>query len=268
MASTEQQDASDLVKRGQYKSSPLGRAIFVGLRALDPLLQYTILTHHAGISWLPARFGGTLYTTVATTSSLTTTSPVLFGLPPYQSLILCMSIGSMLKQNFWVLAISPEEMPPSSAVFISLFNTVMNGLNTALATWTLSSMNPSVSTSTELLKSPYVLAGIMLYTTGLLTETISEIQRSAFKRDARNKGKPYAGGLFGLARNINYGGYTLWRTGFAMASAGPKWAAVVGAWFFYDFASRSIPLLDKYCSKKVSFALRSMESSVAKPTDY
>ena len=258
MASAGQDSESvDLIKRGQFKPTPLGRAIFVGLRALDPLLQYTILTRHAGISWIPARFGGALFSTAATTSSLTATSPVLFGLPPYQSLILSMSIGSMLKQNFWVLAIAREEIPPSSAVFISLFNTVMNGLNTALATWTLSSMNPSASTSSELLQSPWVLAGVLLYTTGIMTETVSEIQRSAFKRDRRNKGKPYAGGLFGLARNINYGGYTLWRTGFAMASAGPKWAAVIGAWFFYDFASRGIPILDKYCSKKVRLKIDS-----------
>ncbi|EEB94925.1 hypothetical protein MPER_06187, partial [Moniliophthora perniciosa FA553] len=43
-------------------------------------------------------------------------------------------------------------------------------------------------------------------------------QRKRFKDDVRNVGKPYTGGLFGLARHINYGGYMLWRTGFAIAA--------------------------------------------------
>lgn len=49
---------------------------------------------------------------------------------------------------------------------------------------------------------------------GILLELVSELQRKRFKDDPANKGKPYAGGLFSLARSINYGGYTLWRGGY------------------------------------------------------
>ena len=86
---------------------------------------------------------------------------------------------------------------------------------------------------------------------GILTETISEIQRSQFKKDPANAGKPYSGGMFGWARNINYGGYLLWRTGFALAAGGPVSALIVGAFFYQNFVTSSIPELDDYCQKRV-----------------
>lgn len=245
-------DPQDLIIRGRYNPTPFGRAVFLVLRAIDPVIQYFILSRHAGLSWIPQWLGGALLSPTGTTSTRASINTNFLGLAPYQSLILSMSIGSMLKQNFWLVAVSQDEMPASSAVIISLFNTIMNGINALLATWTLTSVNPSAPTPAELLKSPYVSAGLILYGTGILIETISEVQRSRFKKDPRNKGKPHAGGLFGLARNINYGGYTLWRMGFATAAAGSAWGLVVGCWFFYDFTHRAIPILDRYCTKKVS----------------
>lgn len=91
-----------------------------------------------------------------------------------------------------------------------------------------------------------------MFVLGMLAETVSEVQRKIFKDKPENKGRVYTGGLFGLARHINYGGYTIWRAGFALASAGWIWAAVVGAFFAYDFATRGIPVLDEYCGNKVS----------------
>ena len=143
-------------------------------------------------------------------------------------------------------------MPAGSAVVIALVNTVLNGLNSSLAVWTLTSVNPSASTVSELFKSPYIAAGVALYLIGIVTEVVSEIQRRNFKRDERNKGKPYAGGLFSLARHINYTGYSLWRAGFALVAAGPAWAVVIGGWSVYDFSTRAIPVLDRYCTGRVS----------------
>ena len=80
---------------------------------------------------------------------------------------------------------------------------------------------------------------------------MSEIQRKRFKDKPENKGKLYGGGLFGLATNINYGGYTLWRTGYAVAAAGLPWGALTGALAFYDFSTRAIPVLDQYCTDRV-----------------
>jgi steroid 5-alpha reductase family enzyme len=60
-------------------------------------------------------------------------------------------------------------------------------------------------------------------------ELVSEIQRKFFKDRPENKGKPHGGGLFGLATNVNYGGYTLWRAGCACAASGPVWGVATGA---------------------------------------
>jgi protein-S-isoprenylcysteine O-methyltransferase Ste14 len=63
----------------------------------------------------------------------------------------------------------------------------------------------------------------------------------------------YAGAaLFGLSRHINYFGYTVWRTGFALASGSWILAALSASWFTFDFVARGIPVLDEYCSKRVS----------------
>lgn len=245
-----------MASRGTHRPSPLGRAVFFTLRALDPIIQYSILSRHTGISWLPDRLGGSLLpATGLSTIGLRPANAALLDLPPYQTLLLGMSVGSMLKQNFWITAVHQEEMSAGIAVAISLLNTILNGLNTTLALWTRTSANPTAANTQtwgDLFQNPWIAAGTMLYVVGILTETVSEVQRSRFKLDRRNKGKPYSGGLFGLARHINYAGYTLWRTGFGAAAAGPVWGAILASWFLFDFTNRAIPELDKYCSNRVS----------------
>ena len=117
------------------------------------------------------------------------------------------------------------------------------------------------ASAAELSSSPTFLLGVGMYAVGMLTEVISEFQRKAFKADPANKGKPYGGGLFSLATNINYGGYTVWRAGYAITAAGLPWGAVVGGWFFYDFATRGVPVLDQYCTERVSLSASTSDFS-------
>lgn len=84
-----------------------------------------------------------------------------------------------------------------------------------------------------------------------MIESAAEIQRRAFKRDLRNAGKPFSGGLFGMARNINYGGHVLWKMGNALAAGGWLWGFLVGGGHLYDFVTRGVPVLDGYCAMKV-----------------
>ncbi|KAF2626539.1 hypothetical protein BU25DRAFT_459244 [Macroventuria anomochaeta] len=101
---------------------------------------------------------------------------------------------------------------------------------------------------------PSLVVGGTLYTVGILTELVAEIQRKRFKSDPKNKGKAYIGGLWQVARHIKYGGYTIWRAGYALAGGG--WAlgamvaALVGALFAIDFSTRAIPVLNEYCEKR------------------
>ncbi|KAF1994224.1 hypothetical protein P154DRAFT_549159 [Amniculicola lignicola CBS 123094] len=237
---SEESKKRDLISRGDYTSTPGGKALFVLLRSLDPLLHYSILAHGTGTALLGRVGLRTLPPSLPSHTGISTIDSL--GLSPYRLALLGMAIGSALKQNIWIIALSGESMSYGNALTISIFNTVLNGISvyafmlSAMAGWTESSTSPT----------PLIVGGA-LYVTGILTELISEVQRKAFKSDPKNKGKVYSGGLWALARHINYGGYTLWRAGYAMAGGGWTLGAVVGAFFAYDFATRSIPILDEYC---------------------
>jgi hypothetical protein len=188
-----------------HGSSTLGVSIFTILRTLDPFLQYGLISGHLGIRALPGLFGGRL-----APLPLFIDNARCFALSPYQLLILGMSMGTTLKHVYWSVFVSQQELSPVHAIIISLFNTAFNYLNTTFSLWTITSAYTTNDFSwTSLLRSPSVIVGTILYATGILTETISEVQRSRFKRDPANAGKPYSGGLFSLARNINYTGYLL-----------------------------------------------------------
>ena len=227
----------DLVARGERGSVPLGTALFVGLRLLDPFLQRYILVS-SPLSALAPRLG------------LSSPSPPpaggallpLTGLTPYQSLIWAFSIGSAAKHIFWALVTSKESIYPSTGVAVGLFNAVFNSVG-SLA-FTTASDNPFYF-------QPYsIYAGTFLYVTGILTETIGEIQRKNFKDKPENEGKIFRGGLFSVVRHASYLGYTLWRAGYALASGGPILGAAVASFFIYDFASRAVPVMDDYMTKR------------------
>lgn len=224
------------------KFNALGTTIFVGLRAADVVLQYSLLSR-GWASTLLGHLGG---------RSISAGQIVTSGgqLQPYFATIALMAFGSSFKQILTMLVVSEQDYPPSSALLIAVFNTVFNSTNTILSTWAATSRSPSTATS-FLGQSPWDLVGPGLYLTGLLVEMISELQRTAFKKNPANKGKPYAGGLFSLARHINYGGYAIWRASYAFTAGGWGWGLAVGAFFCYDFAFRGVPVLDAYLSERV-----------------
>jgi hypothetical protein len=182
-------------------------------------------------------------------------------LQPYYKLVVLVSLGSSVKQIINMLFVFEQEVPVLAAVLISAFNTVVNSINTTMALWSVASANPISPSSpgswSDTLRSPIVAIGLGIYAIGILTELGSELQRRAFKKDPASKGKPYAGGLFSLARNINYGGYILWRTGYAMTTGGLLWALVTFSFFFRDFTTRAVPVMDAYLTGRVSCPLQS-----------
>jgi len=233
----------DNIKRGVKQPSPIGTGLFLGLRTLDPLLQYGILAHGYGTAIIE-KLGS---------SALAHGPPLIndtvldrLGLSPYRMILLGMAAGSALKQNYWLVGISNEEFPPSTAVMVSAFNTVWNSVNSLLFVCSAT----SASVNGEHFPQTPLLVGSTLYAVGILTETVSEWQRMRFKLDPANRGKVYQGGLFSLARHINYGGYTLWRAGYALAAGGWIWGSIAGAFFFWDFSQRGIPVLSHYCQER------------------
>ena len=112
-----------------------------------------------------------------------------------------------------------------------------------------------IDSSPRAIESWVICLGTVLFVLGFLVETVSEIQRRDFKRKFKsvNCEKPYSHGLFAWARNINYGGHILWRSGFAMVSAGWIWASINGGLYLCYFAARRVPIVDHSCQEKAGF---------------
>lgn len=241
----------DYVDRSNKDPSPLAKSVFVGLRAADAALQFSILQRGWGISLIQALGGSVVPFAVPRDPSV-----AFFGLGPYPAIMSVLAAGSSVKHIIHTVGIGETAMSPGAAIAIALLNTISNTLNTLFSIWSVTSAAPQMATQSASLtdvitSSPTLMFGLGLYTVGICTELVSEIQRKRFKDKPENKGKPYGGGLFGLATNINYGGYTLWRAGYAVAAAGLPWGVFVGAFAFYDFTTRAIPALDQYCTERV-----------------
>ncbi|KAI8717063.1 S5A-REDUCTASE domain-containing protein [Fusarium sp. LHS14.1] len=208
-----------------------GTTIFVGLRAADAFLQYAFLRRRWASDLVRVVGGTSLAANLIVDGSM--------HLRPYYNLIAAMAFGSSLKQITHIFLVLEQEMFPSSAVTVGPLQHHAGNLT-----------------------SPLLLSAVGFYLIGLLTEAVSEIQRTAFKRDPANKGKPYAGGLFSLARHVNYGGYTIWRSAYALASGGWAWGIAVFAFFFYDFAARGVPVLDAYLSGRYKEQWKAIKARV------
>jgi len=245
-AAAHEKSPYDLINRGVKRPNLLGTSIFVGFRALDPLLQYGILTHQVGSSLL-----GKVGLQQLPMGLGTNTGTVIdkLGLSPYRLILLAMATGSAVKQIYWLLFTAEEEFPASAAVPVVIYNTLFNSVNSLIFTCALSSASLS---SNETFPQTPLIVGSVLYATGILTETIAEIQRRNFKRDPKNKGKAYTGGLWSIARHINYTGYSFWRGGYSLAAGGWGWGTFVLSFLLADFNFRAIPVLDEYCSSRVS----------------
>lgn len=226
-----------------------GTLTFTSLRALDLPFQWWLLQSGAGIGLL-RRLGAS-----PIQQPLMVNTGTILGLSPYHSLIFGLAAGSSIKQIYWKVFVGDTVMPSSFAGIVSVYNTVLNSFNTLLALWAVTSQQPIDQSSLKAFITsapPALQAGVALYAVGLFTEWYCEVQRKNFKSDPKNEGKPYSGGLFGLARNINYGGYTLWRSGYSLICGGWVWAGLMGSWLAGDFIGRAIPSMDAYCEKRVS----------------
>jgi hypothetical protein len=188
---------TDYVDRGQHGHSPLGSTVFVGLRALDPFLQHSILTGAIGSQVVNA-----LGTTVMAMGPTSNTGYALLDalkLSPYRLILLGMSTGAAIKQIFWQMAVSREVMPAQSAVGVSLFNTAVNSLNSLvfIASATSAGYGRGEGPNWEGWPGAPLRIGGSMFVAGMVIETIAEIQRSFFKQKEANSHRVYHEGLFG-----------------------------------------------------------------------
>jgi protein-S-isoprenylcysteine O-methyltransferase Ste14 len=240
---SEESKKKDLIARGDYTPTPTGKITFFVLRAVEPYLQYSILAHGLGASLLHRVGLRTLPAGLPTNTGISLIDSL--SLSPYRLVLFGMAVGAAVKQNIWVAALSGEPMPVGGAVAVGIFNAIFNSVSS------IAFLARATSASTESdFPQPSLMIGSTLYVVGIVTELVAEIQRKRFKSDPKNKGKAYTGGLWQFARHINYGGYTLWRAGYAIAGGGYTLGALVGAFFFWDFSQRAVPILNEYCEKR------------------
>ena len=244
----------DLITRGDKTPTPYGTAAWVGLRGLDTFIQYGILSGAVG-QGLISILGSS--PRVQGPAAETGTPLDALNLSPYRLALLGMSIGSFVKHSFWRLYCAGEPLPVSAAALVAFFNTLFNSANSFLFVTAATSAAKHIGEGPESIHFPGtpLLVGGSLVISGLLIETISEVQRTIFKNQKENEGKPFTGGLWAFSRHINYLAYTLWRGGFALAAGGWTWGIAVATWFTYDFVTRAIPALEEYCENRVSPAV-------------
>lgn len=246
--------------RGVKEPSPAGTLAFVGLRALDPLLQYKLL--------VPGGWGATLLSQVGISTivpSIAVTTGFGFidklGLPLPQLLLVSMAIGSAAKQIYWLVSLSKETFPVKAAVSVAAFNTVVNSVNAFL--FLAAATSSTVAGSLPSTSIPYTyLLGPAIYALGITLETVSEIQRRNFKDDPKYQGKIIRSGLWSWARHINYGGYTLWRGAYTLTATSLVGGLLEGAVFAWDFANRAVPTLDEYCENRYGEQWRAFRREV------
>jgi hypothetical protein len=106
----------DYIPRGRTESTPLGTTIFCGLRALDPLLQRSLLLS-APLALLAPYFGRSAASPPPAGGDVIRTAGL--DLTPFQAVIWGMSVGSAVKQIFWLLTTS-NEVSEMTGVFVAL----------------------------------------------------------------------------------------------------------------------------------------------------
>jgi hypothetical protein len=106
----------DYIPRGRTESTPLGTTIFCGLRALDPLLQRSLLLS-APLALLAPYFGRSAASPPPAGGDIIRTAGL--DLTPFQAVIWGMSVGSAVKQIFWLLT-TCNEVSEITGVFVAL----------------------------------------------------------------------------------------------------------------------------------------------------
>lgn len=140
------------------------------------------------------------------------------------------------------------------------FDEIKSSFLRFLQTWTLQALwivftlaaaLVVLTSATRLALDVYAYIGLAVWAFGFAFETIADAQKSAFRKDPKNKGKFIHSGLWAWSRHPNYfGEITLW-VGMALIALpllrGWQWVALISPIFVFFLLTRvsGIPLLEK-----------------------
>lgn len=240
--------------RGEYGGSSIGAAFFVVVRIAVPIISYSLLAPPSSRLSVFRRFPGMLPCTAAPAGNLAipfiptlvlNTMQATLGLQPYPAMILLgatLPTFSFIAYNtLWRRERFPMRGQGGSLQVTTQVN-LIDVLHSVLYVYT-ASQNPTWSPS-------YFKWTPIAFFIGLVLHVWSDHGKYLFRKDARNKGKVYTGGLWGIIRHPNFLGFTIWRTAFATAAGGWAfgWSMLLG--FIYLFHATSIPILEVYMKGK------------------
>ncbi len=105
--------------------------------------------------------------------------------------------------------------------------------------------------------------GVALLLIGSFLNTVSELQRRAWKKLQESKGRCYTGGLFAYSMHINYLGDSILFTGWAILTAS-FWAFAIPVLITCLFIFYHIPPLDTYLADRYGEEFKAYASKTAK----
>ncbi|KAM0747089.1 hypothetical protein T439DRAFT_329336 [Meredithblackwellia eburnea MCA 4105] len=213
----------------------LSKALFVALRVGGVGVQQAM--------WSRGWAAKALYTV-----GLRTGEGLLFNPSPgtVPGTLVALSAVSAFRHIYWSTMTNPFAQPFSLSIMVATYNCLMDSIGAIIALRTAD----QVGLSSLLVLGWKQYFGIALFGIGIGLEFVLEEQRKSFKKKGENVGKVHDDGLAGVVRHANYLGYTLWRTGIALATGSVGFAIFSGAMQTLTFWKASIPELDGYMSQR------------------
>lgn len=89
----------------------------------------------------------------------------------------------------------------------------------------------------------------LVFVAGLALHVTADHSKYLFRKDGKNKGKVYTGGVWGVVRHPNFLGFTIWRIAFATAAGGWGFGLVALAMFVHILCDTSVRVLEDYMSR-------------------
>ncbi|KAG8531747.1 ATP-dependent Lon protease pim1 [Bacidia gigantensis] len=237
--------------RGQYGGSSAGALLFISVRATLPLLFYSLLAPTSSpysifskVPWaLPSRDPPTndeLYIVGLPDGLLRSLNDCL-GLSSYGSLLLLGVTLPSLSFTAYNLLWRRERLPMTGqggSVQITTQVNLIDAVHALLFVY-LAARNPTWSPQLfRWTPIPFVF--------GWVLHVLADHSKYLFRKDQRNRGKVYTGGVWGLVRHPNFLGFTIWRVAFASASGGWAFGMLMLANFVYLFWATSVSILEGY----------------------
>jgi len=220
--------------------------MYLGLRALDVPFQYSVITSGYA-AWILNNIGYTAANTQSVFGPGILGRYSLGGLNATATVVLGLIGVASFRQVYWSLSMLPKFNAGFSlgqGVFVGTFEGIIS-LVQVLTLVATSSRDPL---NGELGWKQYV--GLGLFVSGVAWEIIPEEARKKFRSNPENKGKLCDVSGFGIVRQPNYLGYTLWRAGITLATGNITAAALLCAFHVWHFTRIAIPANTKKHSEK------------------